>query len=131
MERRVSSLCEGSGVHGMYQALVLLLSWSPSAWASFRFSEPKSILSGAQGIMPTNNQIADELRAVGVPMDILTCLRNSQVIHDAESSHQMSQSLKRISSEHDMQLDRADDAVQDCRTCSKISTVRYFCSLVH
>ena len=54
-------------------------------------------------------------------MDVLTCLRNSQVIHDVESSHQMSQALKRISSEHDMQLDQADDAIQDCRTCSKIS----------
>ena len=60
-------------------------------------------------------------------MDVLTCLRNSQVIHDVESSHQISQSLKRISSKHDMQLERADDAVQDCRTCSKI---QYLLSLI-
>ena len=63
-------------------------------------------------------------------MDVLTCLRSSQVIHDVESLHQMSQSLKRIGSEHDMQLDRADDAVQDCRTCSKISK-KFAMSLIH
>ena len=106
-------------MHSMLQALVLMLSWSPSAWASFRFSEPKSILSGAKGMMSTN-KIADELRAVGVRHGHFDLLHDSQqVIHDVESSHQMSQSLKRTNSEHNLQLDRADDAVQESRTCSK------------